>query len=430
MAERAVAVIITLVKHGRQPRDGVALVAHLAKTENVSAILAEVGNTIAATLSESVEVMEIYRASGGAAFFHATINPGKEISYENLMIAAHAVRLELDPLETRPYAIVIHEKPRAEAGGSRLHAHLVLSSADHTGKCLDDGWSIIRTERVARELEYLLGENPLVGRHHRPVLKALMNTKPEIFHWLREALGDDREKPESAFSSQTRNRARAQNLNLPKAKAAARAVWLGASTMTEFKLELEKLGFAIVAGKRPGVFVIVDQKGRLVGAANRILKLQRSTFNEMMESNYAGKIRFGDPVVEHAGSQTFRADEYTFEKVSNLGDDPRERNFGISGRAGPDFDHNGSADPDRSQRNTAARDPAGNPGDLGPNVGSFRKRRAIIHLRRIDRGLLKKMKEFTLTHAVTGSSEPGPTTWDGIVRTDTWGIVLLPKPSF
>ena len=196
---------------------------------------------------------------------------------------------------------MIHEKPRAEAGGSQLHAHLVLSSADDKGKCLDDGWSIIRTERVARELEYLLGEHPLVGRHHRPVLKALMNTKPEIFHWLREALGDDPEKPESAFSSRARNRARAKNLNLPKAKAAVRAVWLGAHTMTEFKLALEKLDLEIVAGDRPDVFVIIDQKGRLVGAADRILKIQRATFNEMMESNYAGKIEFGGPVVEHAG---------------------------------------------------------------------------------------------------------------------------------
>jgi hypothetical protein len=256
-----------------------------------------------------------------------------------------------------------------------------------------------------------------------------MNKKPEIFHWLREALGDDPEKPESAFSSQARNRARTQNLNLPKAKAAVRAVWLGAHTMTEFKVELGKLDLEIVGGDRPGVFVIVDQKGRLVGAANRILKIQRSTFNQMMESNYAGKIGFG-AVIERAGSPAFRPDERTFEKVSDLGSEPWERKFGVDGGAGRDFNHNRSAEPDRSERNAAASDPARNPGDIGFRLGSFRKRRAIACLRRADTGLLQVIKEFASTSVFNDVPEPGRTSWDGIVRTDIWGIVLLPKPPF
>ena len=131
---------------------------------------------------------------------HITINPAKDLKRERLIEAVHRVRLELDPSGERPFAIVIHRKTRAEVGGSKEQAHLILAGVDARGKAVDDGWTKVRTERVARELEYDQGESALLGRHHRAVLRALSRTRPEVYLWLLDAFGANPEKPQSAIS--------------------------------------------------------------------------------------------------------------------------------------------------------------------------------------------------------------------------------------
>jgi hypothetical protein len=284
--------IITTTKHEQNKSGHAALVKHLAKTENEIAILAEIGNLIADNLSEAIEVMEVYRSASPAntALHHITINPARDLKRERLIEAVHRVRLELDPDGERPFAIVIHQKKRAEVGGSKEHAHLILAGVDARGKALDDGWTKVRTERVARELEYDLGERALLGRHHRAVLRALSKTRPEVYLWLLDAFGADPEKPQSAISPSARDLARGQNLNLPKAKANVRSVWQTANTFDEFRAGLNRVGLRIDPGKKPGVFIIVDSKERFIGAADRILRVGRRDLISLMESPHEPKI--------------------------------------------------------------------------------------------------------------------------------------------
>jgi hypothetical protein len=423
-------VIITTTKHGRSKRDRVALVKHLAKTENEVAILAEIGNLIASNLAEAIETMEIYRdassAGAEAAFHHLTINPAKDIPQEKLVEAVHRVRHELDPGGMRPFAIVVHHKKRAEAGGAGSHAHLVLSAVDASGKALDDGWLKLRTERVARELEYNLGENPLCGRHHRAVLKALYLANPDVYLWLLNALGPDPEKPQSALSPAARNRARGQNLNLPKAKASVRAIWQKSENFNSFRHGLSQIGFRLVVGEKPNVFVIVDEKGRLIGAANRLLKIPRAQFNAMMESSNETATRPAAlTAVGRPRPTSVRPDQHSSPEDRGIGAAVDAVKFGTGNervRRSRSAAHQ-FAEPAGRER-ASPRAPA--MGDK--TIARLRSNRALARLRQLDFLVLQALTSSARSAATLRFEEYESDQEDLIVRKDLWGIVILPKP--
>lgn len=280
--------IVTTVLHGRTRRDGRNLIRHLTKPENQFAYIAEIGNSVAETLPELIAVMEIYRDASASlsSFHHLTINPATDLAHAQVVCAANMARLELDPSDVRPYGIVLHGKPRAEPRGGSTHGHLLLGHVDSTGKALDDGWSKLRTERVSREIEFALGEPPVLGRHHRAVLKALRNRSPEVADWLERAFGANPPLPRSAFAPGARGRARKNQLDLPKAKAVARAVWEQCEDKAEFRTRLAEAGLELVPGEHADVWIIQDRKSRLVGAADRLLRVPRQEFELVIRATF------------------------------------------------------------------------------------------------------------------------------------------------
>jgi hypothetical protein len=278
--------IITTVKHGRRKQDSVSLAAHLAKTENAMAELVSIGNCVAQTLPEALSVMEVYRAASnvGAAFHHCTVNPAAMLSREDLLRCVHRLRQELDPELSRPFVIAIHLKARAR-GVTTEHAHLILCTTDHLGKALDDRFTVLRTERLARELEFDFRDvaKPLLGRHHIPVVRALKRSRPEVAQWLEQAHGPKPEKPQSSISEGARNRARSAGFKLPKARAYVEDAWeRSAGDIDPFVRLLATAGFEIVPGERVNVWIIKDQKGNFIGSVDRILRMKHGTFDSKL----------------------------------------------------------------------------------------------------------------------------------------------------
>jgi hypothetical protein len=289
--------IITAERGGRNKRHGRYLIAHLAKTENVSAVIATIGNCCAETLAEFISTVEIYRdashratSHSSPAFHHLTVNPSKDHPTKKLIEAAHRVRRELDTAagSPRPYAMILHTKPRAapvgsKDGGSSRHLHLIIGAVDDKGAFLDDSWSKIKTERLALELGHDLSEPPVVGRHFQSALRVLKTTRPDVVKWLEDEVGIKPEKPTSAISSKSRARAKAQGLDLPKAKTAVRRAKIASSDAHSFQANLAEIGMSIEPGDKPSIWVIRDRKGRLIGSADRLLKIRRAEFHAYME---------------------------------------------------------------------------------------------------------------------------------------------------
>jgi hypothetical protein len=265
----------------------------MRKTENALVVVEEIGNCICETPAEVISLMEFYRdaAPVGSAFIHCTINPAIDHGREALVRAAHRVRLEVDPEDSRPYLVIVHQKRRSEEGGSGEHAHLVLGRVDRFGRCVKDGWLKVRTERVARELEFDLGEQPLIGRHHKSVLRHLWAARPEVAVWLESAHGANPPKPESAISEKNRNRARKTGLNVVKQKALVRGLWRCSTGMAEFAANLDEGGLELLPGNRSDVWIIQDRQGRLVGSASRLLRMRKRDFLELMMPDVEAAVR-------------------------------------------------------------------------------------------------------------------------------------------
>ena len=290
--------IVTTSKHGRKTADYATLLAHLLKPENESIEILEIGNSVAADISGVLDDIWIFRDGSQAKYglIHCSINPAKHCTREALLAAANSVRVELDPDGTRPWIIIAHVKARATAtsDASKSHAHLVLGtiSTDGSGRALNDFRSKIRTECVARIWEFAMrpengGREPAtLGRHHKTVLKFLGERgRHDVRNWLIEAFGEDPEKPRSAMSSRSRQKAKRVGLNLPKAKAAVVAAWSQTGEIAAFRVALAAAGYELIQGKKVNVWVVIDKDGNAVGSLDRLLRMKRHEIKDLMEKS-------------------------------------------------------------------------------------------------------------------------------------------------
>ncbi|WP_159010049.1 hypothetical protein [Bradyrhizobium sp. S69] len=287
--------ILTCAKHGRSKRDCDNLADHVLKLENDFVTIAEIGNSAALDVRGVIRDMEVLRdgSPSVAALHHVTINPASNCSLQALLDAANRARLEFDPDSVRPYVIVVHGKGRStlDSDSCHTHAHCVFGHVDSQGRALKDKFSIIRTERLARELEFEMGETPTLGRHHVPVLAQLRKSSPEVAVWLVAAFGETPEKPASAMSSASRNRSKREGINLPVLRLELQKLWQPTKEIGAYRTALGNAGYEIAAGEKAGVWIVRNiESKRTVFALDRLLRLKRGEVQKMMEvTNEAGK---------------------------------------------------------------------------------------------------------------------------------------------
>jgi hypothetical protein len=269
-----------------------------------------------------MEIMRDGAAPVAAAFHHFALSPATDRTRGEILEAAHKVQFEFDPACTRPFAIVIHGKPRAGDASGETHGQLVLGNFDSEGRAIKDGFAKLRTERLAREIEYSWRDGPPgspgepcgLGRHHVSALRALRKSNPAVAEWLVNAHGEKPDKPKSAISSASRNRAKRLDFNLPAARAAVRKMWTEKPEIGAFKTALSDAGYEVAAGNKIGVWILRDRKsGLALGAVDRLLRLKRQTVRDMMEVTNERKQQKSQPgpsaVDGHARMKTVRADQ-------------------------------------------------------------------------------------------------------------------------
>lgn len=290
--------IVTCSSHGRSKKDCDAVVVHLLKTDDNDFIkIAEIGNSSAVTLDGVVQEMQLQRDSSSAlvSLHHLTINPGRNYTEAELLAASHAMRRELDPDDQRPYVVVIHGKqrqsvvrPEGAVVGSETHAHVLLGHV-FCGVPLKDRLSKRRTEVVARVCEHSFGESCTLGPGHRYSIKRLRQEAPQIAEWMIAAHGENPEKPRSAMSANTRQRARRIGVDLPKAKASVVSAWqLSQGDPFAFRGALRSDGLAIIAGAKNNVLVVVDANSNIIGALDRLLRKKRHEVLHLLLENDNG----------------------------------------------------------------------------------------------------------------------------------------------
>lgn len=420
--------IATISSHGRSKKDCDAIVVHVLKTdENDFIKIAEIGHSSAATLEDVVQEMQLQRDSSAAvvSLHHVTVNPGRNCTEAQLIAAAHAMRVELDPDDQRPYAIVIHGKKRLGSVGSDTHAHVLLGHV-FCGVPLKDRLSKRRTEMVARICEFNLGEPCTLGPGHKYSVKRLRHEAPQIAEWMINAHGENPEKPRSAMSANTRQRAKRAGVILPTAKASVVAAWQLAQEPSAFRAALRAAGFAIIAGEKANVVLVVDTDGNLIGSLDRLLRKKRhevlhllETENGISETEIERNERASDDRARPANLQPGPRDQRKADSVVSAAD--AAGNSRVVRGGGPDRAH--SSIPGVLSAAGRATDRV-TPDDRrkARRTNRFARYRALNQLRSLGR---RMAKNEALAHYCW---PPDDYVWNGAVS--IWNIPIDPPKRF
>jgi hypothetical protein len=98
-----------------------------------------------------------------------------------------------------------------------------------------------------------------------------------------EKLGEDPEKPSSAMSANSRQRAKRAGISLPQAKATIVAAWNQTQEISAFRRALTEAGYFIIAGDKANVWVVVDGDQNLIGSLDRLLRKKRHEISKLLE---------------------------------------------------------------------------------------------------------------------------------------------------
>jgi len=269
-----------IVRHGRTKKDAKNLHGHLMKGAGTRF---EVLNSAAPDLQETMNDMIIARDGSRAesAFLHISLSPSRDMTDDELRKTAEIVMKHFNADEHQA-VLVIHEKDRANDNGNR-HAHLVLGRVGPDGDVLLSGFDKIKLETAVRIAEFELGEPSVLGRHHKSAIKWLQaNGRDDVAQYMIAAHSNNPEKPTSSASPAVRQKIeRTTGKDLNSISSDVRDAWEKSDNGQSFAAALTNTGLTVKAGKKDGVFVIMDN-GQEIGALDRLLKEKRANVKSKM----------------------------------------------------------------------------------------------------------------------------------------------------
>ncbi len=215
---------------------------------------------------------------------HWVLSPGEQCSRAEAEVAVRALADEFG-FDPRRAVVVEHWKKRAGEAGFDRHWHVGVPEYDPvTGRVLGSSWDSARHEKVARVLEVAFGHGLTLGRHTGSVLRALeQDGRPDVAEAVRAAGHDVADLPESAFSHTQHQRAKRQGQHLPDARVAVRQAWQTADSATAFSAAIAESGLAVRPGDKPGIWVVTDQAGDVLGAVHRLAGIKLQAARERLQ---------------------------------------------------------------------------------------------------------------------------------------------------
>lgn len=211
---------------------------------------------------------------------HIAFNPNEPMTDAQLEEFARRICHEFHA-DPEHMTLVIHQKD-----GS-THGHLLLPEwqQDHI---LDNRFSWIRLEKLARLEEIRLGHALVAGRHDRSIAKALRKEGKHREADLIDALMPEQpaDKPRAAYTSQSHRMAERQGLNLPQLKQLVASLWSQSDGLKSFRAALTEHGLTMREGdqteKRPGAHIIETSDGKLIGSFTRLTKIRMVEFRKLL----------------------------------------------------------------------------------------------------------------------------------------------------
>lgn len=171
---------------------------------------------------------------------------------------------------------VIHTKTRHDNEADNRHCHILVRTTNaETGKVLDVSHRYERQEKVARLFELKHGLELTKGRHNLAVYHAV----PEEYRERLQALCEG-SLPNSVLSDPQFRRSQRQGGKPFDIKYQIRDLYAGSTDWQAFQSAISSQGRSLMAGDRkPGVVLLKDEQGVIVGSLSRLLGVRKSEFS-------------------------------------------------------------------------------------------------------------------------------------------------------
>lgn len=206
--------------------------------------------------------------------------------------------------------VVEHQKKRATADAFDVHWHVMVGEVDPaTGRVLTTSYDRIKHELIARTAEFYFGHAFIPGKHTETVVKGLrkrnLHDIADGLEWSIEPTAPVRAE---AFTHSQHQEAMRKGIDLPAMRRVVGLAVSQASTAEDLHGRLATAGLKVVAGQKPGTWIVVDEvDGALVGALHRLAGLRKSETNMIMDRTVQPRARDKEDVAKvasHKGSLT------------------------------------------------------------------------------------------------------------------------------
>lgn len=259
-----------------------ALARHLMDGEDNEAV-----ETVQGTITDLEDAVADARRFGRTyAVRHFIIAPQVEMQRDQFrkVVAMLGEEFGFNPSSC---LIVQHAKARAVAGVAGQHWHVVLPETDPaTGRVLSSRHDHARHEKIARQVELLLGHPIIAGAHDLAVLAALRaEGKIEMADQLAAHLGQG-ERPASAFTTPQHQAAKRAGIDLALVRENIRAAVIDMPSGTQLRERLTAHGLALAQGDKPGTWIVVGPDDQFLGAAHRLAGQRKADFHALMEKEH------------------------------------------------------------------------------------------------------------------------------------------------
>ena len=254
-----------------QRSNGKQLANHLVSQENEKVTLINSSGVFSSDVAGSIQEMEAL-AKGSRArkpLFHVSVSPEESAKMtEEDWKKSWAVHDKIHGLAGLQYIEVQHKK------NGRTHRHRCYNRVDpETLTARNLGWSRIKNERIARQLEVELAHSIITGKHNRAAIKALQ--KDGLGDIAEQLIQAGLETAPPTITSKTHSEWQLQKRGVPidQVRELLAAAWQQSDNPQSFAAALKDKGFLLAQGDKVPVVVGTDGKGipllRAINAARK-----------------------------------------------------------------------------------------------------------------------------------------------------------------
>ena len=195
--------------------------------------------------------------------YHVSISPDRRMNKKEWAEVWQTYEAEFC-LEDRPYIEVTHTK------GGRIHKHRVYERVGDDGRAVPLSYTYQRNEKVARILEYKMGQPLTVGKHNRIVMRQLLaDGYQEVVDWMESQNAHAQTRPVAISNHTDYQQQKRTGMTVQQVKDDLQAAYQMSDNGKTFEAAIAEKGYILARGDRRKI-VVLDRCGGIHSPRRRL----------------------------------------------------------------------------------------------------------------------------------------------------------------